>query len=230
MMHRLFMVLLFAPFAGSLWAVEMPVPASTVVAGGTPSSGYYRVYPSGLSVYKIEAMRALVSPAMRDEAAHYSLDLRVQELICLARALDALTYDGFRLVRIRGALVCDGQIDASAVERTTYYFNVTPAEAYAWLLASRLMQMSHFKDDGVALMAVEGELYDTASDLAARLRTYFGDAGVAYFMPRFTYGGSIGMRYDAPVEGMLYREDLRVNSPRTFTEPKPRRHKFLGIF
>lgn len=176
MFRKLLIVAMLTPFLPQLWGQEVPCQQ------------YYIPYESGIARYKIEAVRALASPEMRAEASRWSIDPRVQELIVSAKALDSLVYDGFRLVRTRGVLTTLEAIDQSAVYRTVMYFNVAPHEAYAWLLASRLMQMSQFKNDGVALATIERELMDTALDIQMRLKTYFNTNDVVRLMPRFFEG------------------------------------------
>ncbi len=225
MSGKLLTLLLSLPCA--LWAAEITP---------TPAAQYYRVYPTGLSIYKVEAARALITPAMAAEARPYSRDPRVQELICLARALDALAYDGFRLVRMRGALLTDGAIDDSAIGRTVYYFNVNNSEARSWLYASRLLQLSKFKDDGVALLALELELCETASDLFLRLRTYFGDEGALYFMPHFArlQGRFYICEPLAPTPNFCNTVQApsadRINGAEAPEPQKVQRKKFLGLF
>lgn len=160
-------------------ALGLSIPAAQAA-----ENEYYKPYPSGVARYKVAAMDALVTPAMRAEAALWHSDRRVQELIVLAQANDALLYDGFRLVRFRGCLVTNDALDAYAVGRAVMYFNVTEQEAKAWLAASRLMQFSKYKDDGAALVAIEQELLDTAGDFYLRLQTYLGQRVALSFMPR----------------------------------------------
>ena len=163
-----------------------------MAADGDKPAPYFVQMPSGFSIYKIEAMHQLVTPVTAKEAQAWSRDERVQELIGLAEGVDRLLYDGFRLVRFRGALVTNDAIDAYAIDRAVYYFNVTSSEAKAWLLASRLMQMSKFKDDGAALVAIEQELLNTAGDIYYRLQTYVGQKAALSYMPRMAYGWGFG--------------------------------------
>lgn len=158
--------------AESLWAQQVP------------QAQYFRPFASGASEYKIAALKTLASPHVSLNAAQWTSDERVQELAALAQANDILLYDGLRLVRYRGALVTEGPIDEKAVARAVLSFNVEPQEAQAWLLASRLLQMTGYKDDGAALSALENDLIATGADLYLRLATYVGPQKALSCMPR----------------------------------------------
>lgn len=160
-----------AVFAATAWAQ-------------VPQAQYFRPMSAGLSDFKIAAMQELMTPDMMAGVSYMSTDPRIQEMVGLSRALDVLLYDGLRLVRYRGALVTNGAVDQNAVDRAVYYFNVNATEAKAWLVASRLMQVIDFKDDGAALTALEYDLMQTASDLYLRLRTYIGNDAALRCMPR----------------------------------------------
>ena len=184
MFRKILLLIGLSPFVAQLSGAAVGM-ATPVQPQNAPTAEYYDSSPVGIGCYKTEAIRQLVTPLMEEQAAAWSADPRVRELVTLSRAVDNLVFDGMRLVRIRGVLVDNGPIDDFTVYRTVFYFNVTPAEARAWLLASRLMQMSHFKDNGAALMVMEQDLSDTAVDLALRLKTYFGDNAVFILMPHF---------------------------------------------
>ncbi len=159
-----------------------PLSGQTVVA-----SSYYRACQSGIGCYKMEAIRQMITPQMRRDAIAWSNDPRLRELVAMAGALDALMFDGVRLVKERGLLVDTDAIDEFAVCRTVFFFKVNPQQARAWLLASRLIQMEKTRDEVNALALMEVEMSDTAADLALRLRTYFGDKNAMALMPHFAW-------------------------------------------
>lgn len=187
MMKKLIALWIFGFLTGGAWAQEPQ---------------YFHTFGSGASEFKIAALQELVSQDTVAQAAAWSSDARVQELAGLSQAIDILLYDGLRLVRYRGALITEGAIDERAIERAVYFFNVTPQEAKAWLLASRLMQMANFKDDGAALAALEHDLIATAGDLYLRLATYVGPHRALSCMPRlahlWTYQPAVAVAQRAP--------------------------------
>jgi hypothetical protein len=182
---------------------------------------YYYAMPSGMSRYKLEAARQLVGPQIRANAAVYTSDERISELIATAYGLDSLLYDGVRLVRFRGALVTNDALDDYAIARAVHFFNVTPREAKAWLLASRLLQFQDFKDEGVGVTMLEQEICESANDIYWRLATYFGEEKAIAFLPHFRsrYANTPMMskwQYELPKPMMEPKEKNEMRQMRTY--------------
>jgi hypothetical protein len=191
--------LLLMVFAGSLMAQS--------------SALYYRPFSSGQARYKLEAIRLTATPAMEQRAVSYSYDPRVQELIIMAQALDSFIFDGLRLVRQRGVLQTPGPIDQAAIDRATVFFNITPTEARAWLLASRAMQLSGYEEEGIALILAERDMIATAQDLLQRLQTYFSAETAIAFMPR------LGWIDGQPVPALDLPPSPVIQPPKTKSYP-----------
>lgn len=171
-------------------------PCTVPSAWGTlnvPTREYYYPTRGPGACYKTEAIRQMATPWMNAQASSWSADPRVQEIVVMARGVDILVFDGLRLVRTRGVLEDRGPIDDLAVQRISIYFNVNMSEARAWLIASRLMQIGHYGEHFAFEAQLEQELTNAAGDIALRVETYFGDAGVAALMPRFAVAWGLRM-------------------------------------
>jgi len=145
---------------------------------------YFRPLEGGYSRYKLEAIRQLITPDMRIQAAILTKEPRLQEVVEMSMALDRFVFDGMRLVRTRGILLSEGAIDEISIGRTMSYYGVDRDEAHAWLLASRALAMTGFVP-GRSLSVMEVDMSATAADLRLRLETYFPRQIVNELMPHF---------------------------------------------
>jgi len=195
---------------------QSPGPAICGVPN-VPTREYYYPTRTPGACFKAEAIRLMETPWMNAQAAAWSADPRVQEIVVAARGVEVLVYDGFRLVRTHGVLDDLGPIDDLAAQRVSFYFGVTMSEARAWLVASRLLQIGRYGSNGALEEQLEQELANAAGDIALRVKTYFGDAGVVKLMPRFaaTWGYRVPTCHYPSYECHYYnvRRAVPVGSP-----------------
>jgi|GEM_PF-2087497 hypothetical protein len=200
-------VALLCLVATQLWAQQAaaPQPAPVAPAALTPAAPAFQppiMVAGGVELYKMEAMKLLVTPTIKESAKRMTDDLVWRERIEMAMSTDSLFYDGLRLVRSRGVITGDNSLDDLTVYRAVKAFSVTPKEAKAWLVASRLMQMGEFKDDGVALTGVEESVLHTSSELFCQLRAKFGFESACRIMPRL----SVTLGYAVDRDHEWYRQ------------------------